>query len=58
MGHPSVFVTMFNYHWLGRKRFWPMAGQNITRQEIQTDTGRKKVESERLQQSPEKQDVR
>ena len=51
-------LNMFNYHWLGRKWFWPMAGQNIARQEIQTDTGRKKVESERLQQSPEKQDMR
>lgn len=34
-----------------------MSRQNIARWEIQTDTGTKKVESERPKHLPEKQDV-
>ena len=33
-----------------------MAGQTIDRWEIQTDTGRKRAESERYQMTPEKKD--
>ena len=35
-------VNMFYYHWLIKKLLWPMAGQNITRQETQTETGERR----------------
>ena len=30
---PLYAVNMFYYHWLVKKLFWPMAGQNRGRQE-------------------------
>ena len=35
---PLYAVNMFYYCWLIKKLFWPMAGQNITRWEIQAET--------------------
>ena len=55
---PLYAMNMFYYHWLIKKMLWPMAGQNIARQESQTETGKKKVGTGKGKQLPEKQDVR
>ena len=33
----SYAVNMFYNHWLKKKLLWPVAGQNIARQEIQAE---------------------
>ena len=40
-------VNMFYYHWLIKKLLWPMAGQNIARQEIHAEIEEKRRWSQR-----------
>ena len=39
---PLYAVNMFYCHWLIKKLFWPMAGQNIARQKIQAEIEEKR----------------
>ena len=57
MGYSSVYCKYVLLQ-LVNKRLWPMAGQNIARQESQTETGKKKAGSGKGKQMPEKQDMR
>ena len=38
---PLYAMNVFYYHWLRKKLFWPMAEQNIAKQEIQVETEKK-----------------
>ena len=44
---PLYVINIFYYHWLVKKLLWPMAGQNIARQEIHAEIEEERRQSQR-----------
>lgn len=45
---PLYAVNMSDYHWLIKKLFLPMAGQNIASRKVKLNIGREKVKSREM----------